>query len=109
MNIVKLAHETDFDGWRDAARRLVLNDVAPSDITWLVDGDQAELFAGTERRPRRRVISAFREPSSNWHTPAFSIAIPLASISSTGCCGGYDRTLSFSRSQPTSTSRRSGR
>ena len=40
MNIIKLAHETDFDGWRDAARRLVLNDVAPSDITWLVDGDQ---------------------------------------------------------------------
>jgi len=47
MEIIKLAHETDFDGWRDAARRLVLNDVAPSNVTWLVDGDQSELFAAT--------------------------------------------------------------
>src|SRR5262245_18072374 len=47
MDIIKLAHETDFDGWRDAARRLVLNDVAPSNVTWLVDGDQSELFAAT--------------------------------------------------------------
>jgi DNA polymerase len=47
MHIIKLAYETDFDGWRDAARRLALNDVAPSDVTWLVDGNQSELFAET--------------------------------------------------------------
>ena len=31
---VQLAGQTDFAGWRDAARRLVLNDVEPQDIAW---------------------------------------------------------------------------
>jgi probable DNA metabolism protein len=31
---VNLQSETDFAGWRDAARRLVLNDIAPHDISW---------------------------------------------------------------------------
>jgi DNA polymerase len=34
---VQLAGQTDFAGWRDAARRLVLNDVEPQDIVWLTD------------------------------------------------------------------------
>lgn len=36
---VRLASETDFDGWRNAARRLVLNKVEPAEIDWLV-GDR---------------------------------------------------------------------
>jgi probable DNA metabolism protein len=35
---VTLASETDFAGWRDAARRLALAEVAPADITWRVAG-----------------------------------------------------------------------
>lgn len=35
---VTLAGETDFAGWRDAARRLVLAEIAPSDIIWRVAG-----------------------------------------------------------------------
>ncbi len=42
---VRLASQNDFAGWRDAARRLVLNEVGPEDIAWSVaaDSDQADL------------------------------------------------------------------
>ncbi|MCP4620181.1 MAG: UdgX family uracil-DNA binding protein [Bradyrhizobium sp.] len=36
MHLITLDHETDFDGWRRAARALVLNDVRPSEVTWEV-------------------------------------------------------------------------
>lgn len=38
---VRLASQTDFAGWRDAARRLALNEVRPEDISWEVEPDQA--------------------------------------------------------------------
>lgn len=47
MHIITLESETDFDGWRKAARALALNDVTPSDVTWNVAGDAPELFAPT--------------------------------------------------------------
>ncbi len=47
MNYVVLAHETDFEGWRQAARTLALDGVTPEDVTWNVRGDE-ELFASTE-------------------------------------------------------------
>ncbi|CAM5378743.1 hypothetical protein MAUB1S_06472 [Mycolicibacterium aubagnense] len=34
---VCLASQTDFEGWRDAARSLALNDAAPQEIAWVVD------------------------------------------------------------------------
>jgi len=40
---VTLAGETDFAGWRDAARRLVLNDVPPQDVVWQTQAS-ADLF-----------------------------------------------------------------
>jgi DNA polymerase len=45
MHLITLDHETDFDGWRTAARALVLNDVKPAEVTWRVRGDESELFA----------------------------------------------------------------
>jgi uracil-DNA glycosylase len=45
MHLITLDSETDFEGWRKAARALVLNDVHPSDVTWKVEGDEPELFA----------------------------------------------------------------
>ncbi|UVK39231.1 UdgX family uracil-DNA binding protein [Mesorhizobium sp. AR10] len=44
---VRLDSETDFAGWRDAARRLALDEVRPEDISWSVaaDSDQAYLPA----------------------------------------------------------------
>ncbi len=47
QHIIPLDGETDFDGWRKAARALVLNDIKPSDVTWSVAGDAPELFAPT--------------------------------------------------------------
>ena len=38
MHLITLVHETDFDGWRRAARALVLNGVPPSEVTWRVRG-----------------------------------------------------------------------
>jgi probable DNA metabolism protein len=47
MHHITLDSETDFDGWRKAARTLALNDVKPSDVTWRVAGDAPELFEPT--------------------------------------------------------------
>ncbi|WP_439374259.1 UdgX family uracil-DNA binding protein [Bradyrhizobium sp. DASA03120] len=45
MQYITFDTETDFDGWRKAARSLVLHQVQPSDVTWTVKGGEAELFA----------------------------------------------------------------
>ena len=47
MHHITLDGETDFGGWRKAARALALNNVKPSDVTWNVAGDAPELFAPT--------------------------------------------------------------
>src|SRR4051812_19075109 len=39
MHTITLGHETDFDGWRKAARALALNDIKPSEATWTVQGN----------------------------------------------------------------------
>ena len=51
MHFVTLENDTDFAGWRKAARSLVLNDVDPSDVTWTVSGNDAELFAPAVAMP----------------------------------------------------------
>jgi probable DNA metabolism protein len=47
MHHITLDSETDFDGWRKAARALALNDVKPPDVTWRVAGDAPELLEPT--------------------------------------------------------------
>lgn len=37
---IELADQTDFDGWRSAARRLAAADAEPSDVRWTVRGEQ---------------------------------------------------------------------
>jgi probable DNA metabolism protein len=44
MHFITLDSETDFEGWRKAARALALNDVKPADVTWTVQGIEPELF-----------------------------------------------------------------
>ena len=44
MRVVRLAHETDLAGWREAARRLRAEGVAPEDVFWAVEGG-GNLFA----------------------------------------------------------------
>jgi uracil-DNA glycosylase len=45
MYLITLDSETDFEGWRKAARSLALHEVKPTDVTWIVRGDESELFA----------------------------------------------------------------
>ena len=51
MQYITLDSETDFDGWRKAARSLVLHQVKPADVTWAVQGGEAELFATPSPSP----------------------------------------------------------
>jgi uracil-DNA glycosylase len=48
MHTIVLEHETDFDGWRQAARTLVLDGVTPENVMWGIKGEE-ELFAPGER------------------------------------------------------------
>jgi DNA polymerase len=63
MHHITLDHETDFDGWRQAARSLVLNDVIPADVTWRVQGDAPELFEPTDPPPEPSREATFNVPA----------------------------------------------
>ena len=47
MQVVRLASETDFDGWRAAARSLRARGVTPGRALWTVEGD---LFGAAQVR-----------------------------------------------------------
>jgi uracil-DNA glycosylase len=51
MHHVRINSDTDFDGWRNTARELVLADVAPADVSWTVAGNEPELFDSPELAP----------------------------------------------------------
>ncbi len=64
MHTITLDDETDFDGWRKAARLLAMNGVAPEDVTWLVaGGDEPELFPATDSAPLEQVRGTFNVPA----------------------------------------------
>src|SRR5258708_30053729 len=44
MHFITLDSETDFEGWRKAARGLALHHVPPSEVRWSVQGNEPELF-----------------------------------------------------------------
>jgi uracil-DNA glycosylase len=51
MRHITLGSETDFVGWRNAARALALNEVKPADVTWRMQGNAPELFESTTPPP----------------------------------------------------------
>ena len=59
QTIVRLASETDFAGWREAARRLRARRIAPEGVIWTVDGAGELLEAAREPSP---APSAFTVP-----------------------------------------------
>ncbi|UGV25937.1 DUF4130 domain-containing protein [Rhodopseudomonas boonkerdii] len=64
MHTITLNGETDFDGWRKAARLLAMNGVAPEDVTWRVaDGDEPELFPATLDVPLQEMRGTFNVPA----------------------------------------------
>ncbi|MFW2851597.1 UdgX family uracil-DNA binding protein [Sphingomonas sp. TX0543] len=44
MHRVTLTSEDDFDGWREAVRKLVAADVPPEQVVWVVGSETGELF-----------------------------------------------------------------
>jgi DNA polymerase len=60
MRRIALNNETDWDGWRQAARRLVLSGAEPADLTWSVGGEMDALpdSAGSFNVPRALVSLA---------------------------------------------------
>jgi uracil-DNA glycosylase len=53
MKHIVLENDTDFDGWRQAARTLALDGVKPQDVMWSVKGDE-QLFASTDTTSQPR-------------------------------------------------------
>lgn len=51
MHFITLNSETDFEGWRRAARALAVNDVPPAEVTWTVQGAAPELFEPSVTTP----------------------------------------------------------
>ncbi|HEX8057800.1 MAG TPA: UdgX family uracil-DNA binding protein [Novosphingobium sp.] len=49
--MVRLAAEDDFDGWREAARRLAGAGISPDAVVWQVGEDRADLFAAEQELP----------------------------------------------------------
>jgi DNA polymerase len=63
MHVVRLDSETDFDGWRRAARRLRAAHVPPEAVVWTTEAD-AGLFAASEAAEVPAQARAFTAPRS---------------------------------------------
>jgi uracil-DNA glycosylase len=64
MHFISLNGETDFDGWRTAARALALNNVVPADVTWTVQGNEPELFEPPDLSPLEAPPGTFNVPAT---------------------------------------------
>ncbi|HSI45440.1 MAG TPA: UdgX family uracil-DNA binding protein [Methylophilus sp.] len=62
MQVVRLASETDFEGWRTAARALLAQGIAPEHIEWLVGEEGGGLFDSPVFEPDAKQNQLF-EPS----------------------------------------------
>ena len=51
MRAVRLAHEEDFDGWREAARAMAAAGVAPDQVNWKIGDEPGDLFGGDALPP----------------------------------------------------------
>jgi probable DNA metabolism protein len=71
MHVITLDSETDFDGWRKAARTLALNGVAPREVTWTVRGNAPELFAAE---------TSLEEADGSFNVPGKFVELAKAAI-----------------------------
>lgn len=74
MLSITLAHDTDFTGWRDAARTLALSGVSPANVTWTVAGKSADLFVPDQSQ------SHLEPASGQLHVPAEFIELASSAI-----------------------------
>ena len=64
MHLIPLNSETDFDGWRKAARALALHQVEPSDVTWTVQGHATPGLCEPSILPPVATESTFSVPAN---------------------------------------------
>jgi DNA polymerase len=74
MQHIILDSETDFDGWRHAARALVLNGIKPADVTWVVRGSEPELFETPDGE------TPIEPPQGTFNVPAKFVELAKAAI-----------------------------
>jgi uracil-DNA glycosylase len=74
MNVISLAEEDDFDGWRLAARNLAAHDVPADDVLWQIQGAASDLFQTVE--PTAPVPEA----------PAFAVPRAFVDLARTAIC-----------------------
>jgi probable DNA metabolism protein len=73
IHSISLEHETDFDGWRKAARALVQNGVKPSEVTWTVRGDQSASL-------KPSVDASLEAPHGTFNVPAKFVELARSAI-----------------------------
>jgi uracil-DNA glycosylase len=73
MHFITLDSETDFDGWRQTARALVLNDVNPSGAIWTVRGHEPQSFEPPVNVP-------LEVPHGTFNVPAKFVELARAAI-----------------------------
>ncbi len=76
MQSIALAHQVDFEGWRNAARRLATEDVPPASVLWSV-GAPDDLFSSDAAPPGPAAAPA---PAP---APGFSVPRPLVELAQT--------------------------
>ncbi|MCP3471126.1 UdgX family uracil-DNA binding protein [Bradyrhizobium sp. CCGUVB1N3] len=68
MYLITLDSETDFDGWRKAARALALHHIAPVDVTWGVQGQTKDQMPSglseAQNLPPIEIENTFNVPSN---------------------------------------------
>ena len=62
MQLVRLKDETDFEGWRDAARALLAQNIPPEDVEWRVGKSSGSLFDTSEFVPTATQGQQFSVP-----------------------------------------------
>ncbi|BCM16684.1 UdgX family uracil-DNA binding protein [Mesorhizobium sp. J8] len=55
-HLVRLDSETDFAGWRDAARRLATNDIRPESVAWQVPDSECRVDDLPAAKPDARLV-----------------------------------------------------
>jgi DNA polymerase len=73
MHHITLDDETDFDGWRKAARKLAQNGIKPAEISWSVRGNDPGLFETSASTP-------LEEQSGTFNVPARFVELVQAAI-----------------------------
>src|ERR1700742_4699616 len=74
MHHIILDNETDFDGWRKAARKLALNHIEPADVSWSVRGNDPGFFETSA------TTAPLAEQSGTFNVPAKFVELAETAI-----------------------------